>query len=85
MASLSNEAHGGRRVQFIDMNGKRRGVRLGKITLKNAEAILVRIDALIAAKAAGAAPDSQTALWTKEIGDVLHERLARVGLVPPRQ
>lgn len=85
MASLSNEAHGGRRVQFIDMNGKRRGVRLGKITLKNAEAILVRIDALIAAKAAGAVSDPQTALWTKEIGDVLHERLARVGLVPPRQ
>lgn len=85
MASLSTEAHGGRRVQFIDMDGKRRSLRLGTIPLKSAEAILVRVEALIAAKIAGTTADAQTAAWTKEIGDVLHNRLARVGLLKPRK
>jgi integrase len=85
MASLTTEAHGGRRVQFIDMNGQRRSIRLGKIPIKQAEAVLVRVEALVSAKAAGTAPDAQTAAWVKELGDVLHERLARVGLINPRR
>jgi integrase len=85
MASLTTDAHGGRRVQFIDTNSKRRSLRLGQIPLKNAEAALVHIEALVAAKAAGASPDPKTALWAKEISGALHERLARVGLLPPRQ
>jgi integrase len=84
MASLSTEAHGGRLVQFVDTEGKRRTIRLGKIPIKQAEAILVRVEALIAARAGSVATDSQTSAWTKEIGDTLHERLARAGLVTPR-
>lgn len=85
MASLSTEAHGGRRVQFVDSDGKRRGIRLGQIPIKQAEAILVRVDALVSAKAGGMPPDAQTAAWLKGIGETLHDRLARAGLVPPRR
>ncbi len=84
MASLNKEAHGGRRVQFIDRDGKRRSIRLGKMPVKQAEAVVLRIESLISAKAGNTAPDPQTAAWVKDIGDILHERLARVGLVPPR-
>ena len=84
MASLSTEAHGGRQVQFVDLNGKRRSVRLGKIPVKQAEAILLRIESLVSARAGNPAPDPQTAAWLKDVGDVLYERLARVGLVATR-
>lgn len=84
MASLSTEAHGGRRVQFMDTAGKRQSIRLGKIPQKQAEAIAVRIEALIAARAGGTPPDPQTALWLREISDSFHERLARTGLISSR-
>jgi integrase len=84
MASLSTEAHGGRQVQFIDLDGKRRSIRLGRIPTKQAEAIVIRIEALVAARHGNTATDPQTAAWVKNLGDTLHERLARVGLVSPR-
>lgn len=84
MASLSTEAHGGRQVQFVDMDGKRRSIRLGKIPIKQAEAILVRIESLVSAKAGNGAPDPQTAAWLKGIGSTLYDRLARAGLVASR-
>ncbi len=84
MASLSKESHGGRQVQFFDTNGKRRSIRLGQIPVKQAEAMLVRIEALISARAANASPDASTAAWAAGLSDHLHERLARVGLLAPR-
>jgi integrase len=84
MASLTNEPHGGRRVQFIDTDGKRRSIRLGKMPMKQAEAVMLRIESLVSAKAGNTAPDPQTAAWVKDLGDVLYDRLARVGLVSPR-
>lgn len=84
MASLSKSARGGRFIQFTDGDRQRRTIHLGDMTAKQAEALLVRVEVLITAKIAGTPIDPPTASWVREIGDVLHERIARVGLVQPR-
>ena len=37
MASLSRDKSGGKRILFIDADGKRRAIRLGKVSVRAAE------------------------------------------------
>ena len=64
--------------------GKRRAIRLGKVSKKHAEGILTRVEYLIAAKSAGMPLDGETARWLASLDDELHERIARVGLTDAR-
>lgn len=86
MASISTEKSTGRRtVQFVDEDGARRSIRLGKVTKTQAEQTKRHIEAMLSAKLAGTALDRQTALWLSEAGDIMHDRLTRVGLCEPRE
>ena len=85
MASLSNDPGNRRRIQFVDRDGRRRAVRLGKVPKKSAEQVRGMVERLAAAQLAGHAPDNHTARWVAGLGDVLHGRLAAVGLVARRQ
>ncbi len=71
-------------VQFCDGPDRRPRVRLGKVPKKTADSVKLRIEHLIAAKFAGHSFDAETARWLDGIDDVLHQRLAAVGLVPSR-
>lgn len=73
------------RVLFVDPTGKRQTIRLGKLPKKAAETVKLKIESLVAAKIAGHPIDAQTAGWLGEIGDSIHEKLAKAGLVEPRQ
>ncbi len=73
------------RVLFVDPVGKRQTIRLGKVPKKVAESAKLKIEALLAARIAGHPLDAQTAGWLGEIGESIHERLAKVGLVEPRE
>ncbi len=84
MASLSKNPQGHRQLQFVDSTGKRRSLRFGKLPAKQAETLLVRIEALVAAKECNAPPDAVTIGWLNGLSDSLHDRLVRVGLVGPR-
>ena len=44
MASLSSDARGNRTIQFLDGEGKRRTVRLGKMPIKQAETIKHKLE-----------------------------------------
>jgi integrase len=85
MASISKDPQGNRSIQFVAGDGKRRTVRLGKTPVKAAEAIKTKIEALNAACVSHTPIDNETAVWLTKIGDDLHEKLAAVGLVKPRQ
>ncbi|QDT15087.1 tyrosine-type recombinase/integrase [Alienimonas californiensis] len=85
MASLTEDPGGRRRIQFVDRDGRRRAVRLGKVSKKTAEQVRGMIERLAAAQLAGHAPDDHTARWVAGLGDVLHGRLAAVGLVARRR
>lgn len=84
MASIAKDPGGKKRILF-SVGESRRAVRLGKASLKTAEYVRLRIESIIAARLSGSPIDAETSRWLGDIGDDLHARLARVGLVEPRQ
>ena len=85
MASVSKQANGRRRIQFMGADGKRKSIRLGKVSQRMAEAVKLKVEHLVAAAQTGGALDSETARWTAEIGDDLADKLAAVDLIPKRE
>ncbi len=85
MASISTSKQSGRRmIQFVGSDGRRRTLRLGKVPMKLAESVKLRVERLNAAKLAGHAVDDDTARWVGTLDDTLHAKLAAVGLVEAR-
>jgi integrase len=89
MASVTTIRDGKRPVKAIDFvdnsdNRKRKRIRLGAASNKFAQQCKTWIERLIAAKAANH-PDLQALEWANGLADDLHERIAKQGLLPPRQ
>jgi integrase len=84
MATLYTESNGCRRVQFAGADKKRRSVRLGKVPLKLANEIKLKVEALNAASLSGMPIDPETARWVARVGDDLAAKLAAAGLIAPR-
>jgi len=84
MASISNKPGGTRVIQFVGADKKRRTVRLGKTTKRNAKFIKSRIEALNAASIAGISIDGETATWVGGLEAALYDKLANVRLLPKR-
>jgi integrase len=63
---------------------QRQTIRLGDVSERVANEAKSRIEALETAKLTGTAIDRTTAAWLDAIGDAIHERLAKAGLVEPR-
>lgn len=84
MASIVNDPGDRRRILFVDRNGDRKALWLGKVSKRTAAEIKNRVEAINAALNAGHAIDGDTATWLADIGDRLHAKLAKAGLVPPR-
>jgi len=85
MASISKDPGGKRRILFIAPDGKRKTIRLGKLSQRAAEAIKFRVEQLVAAQLTGHAIDADTSRWLAERPDPLVDKLARVGLIPERK
>jgi len=85
MASISKETGGRRRIQFVDGNGKRRSVYLGKCSQRFAENVKLHVEALAVAKGGSVAVEPATVKWVREISDELAGKLAKVGLIEPRE
>lgn len=85
MASISREPNGRRTIQFMDTAGRRRSIRLGKVSQRAAEAIKVKIESLVAAKITGHALDDETARWVTSLDGAMIAKLADVGLIPRRE
>ena len=85
MASISNNNVTGRRtIQFIGVDGRRRSIRLGKISKRQAEAIKLRVEDLAAASISGHPAQDETSRWVAALNDELRGKLAAVGLVKPQ-
>jgi len=84
MASISTNAQKNRTIQFVGLDGKRRSIRLGRVPLKMATEIKLRVEALALAKGTGVPLDMDTATWVTRIGDDLADKLTAVGLIPRR-
>jgi integrase len=93
VATLSTEAYvrknGTKSTTYRVLIGggrrQRHTIRLGDVSEKIASEAKARIEALETAKLTGTAIDRTTAAWLDAIGDAIHERLAKAGLVEPRE
>lgn len=85
MASISNDRDGSRRLLFVMPDGTRKSIRLGAIPKKLANDVKAKVEALVSAKALGLSIDNETAAWVAKISPELHDKLATVGLLVPRQ
>ena len=81
MASISKQPNGAKTIQFVGADGKRRSIRLGKASVRDAEKFKARIESLVAANISGHAIDSDTARWVAELDQTMLDRLNRVGLI----
>lgn len=84
MASIVSDPNGFKRILFVAPDGKRKAVRLGKATMKQALSAKVKIEQLVSAACCGGGVDEETARWVAERDDTFHARLVRAGLVKPR-
>ena len=84
MASIGNDPNGRKRILFVAADGRRKTIRLGKASMKQAEALKVKVEGLIGCGITGAMAD-ETARWVADLPDGMHSRLAAVGLIPERQ
>ncbi len=85
MASISTDTSGNRKIQFSDGNGQRKIVRIGKPSMKAAEKILAKIEAILEAKLSCRSLAPEVAEWIGKIPDMLAKRLVAVGLIAPRE
>jgi integrase len=90
MASVTTEKRNGRtryRIEWRDADKRRRKLRLsGDIgNKKDADAIARKVTAIVSANVSKRSLDNAVAEWLAEIGDDLHAKLAKKGLVEPRQ
>ena len=69
-------------MQFVGPeDGKRRSVRLGCASKRQAEEVRGHVENLVAAAITGHAPPDETSRWVAALPDVLRKRLAAVGLI----
>jgi integrase len=80
--SISNDPNGRRRIQFIDNNGNRKTIHLGKVPRRYAES--VKVEDLVHATTTGHAPSDETSRWLTILEAGLYDKLARVGLAKRR-
>ena len=85
MASISKDPNGRKRITFVDGDGERKSVRLGKMTLANAREVKAKIESILSAKASRQGVDPLTSQWIAEIPDSLAKKLANVGLIAKRE
>ena len=84
MANINRDENGYCRLQFKSLDGKRRTIRLGKITQKVSDRVLFHIEEIIAARTTNVPLSAPTAQWVTTLSDVMRERLAATGLVKSR-
>ena len=84
MASISRDPNGRRRILFVDRDGNRKTIRLGKTSQRLAEEIKIKVEMLNAAKIGAGSLDRETAAWLANLGDDLYAKLAAVDLVSAR-
>ncbi len=84
MASIGRDKNGRKRVLFVADNGSRKTIRLGKATMRQAEAFKVRLENLVASRYGGGM-DDEAARWLADLPDDMHTKLVAVGLAEARE
>jgi len=82
MASITTEKATGRRtIQFRGADGKRRSIRLGKVSKRQADRVRLLVEDPAGAAWSGGSVSDETARFMADAEDDLRDKLARVGLI----
>ncbi len=81
MASIAKDQGGQRRIQFVAPDGKRKTIRLGKVSQRTAEGFKYRVEQLLESLHFNRPMEPDLAEWVKGVEDSLARKLARVGLI----
>ena len=81
MASIVKDPNGRKRILFVGPTESGTPVRLGKASIKQAEAVKVKLEQLVAAAMTRSPPDDETSRWMAGLDDAMHARVAKAGLV----
>ena len=84
MASIANDPNGLKRILFINQDGIRKVIRLGKVSLGWARTIKGHVEAFVQwRKWPSLGLNDATAGWLSELDDNTRDKLAAVGLIDP--
>lgn len=83
MASIGNDSNGRKRILFAAGDGKRKTIRLGRASAKQANSFRLKVEALIGGGITGHL-DDEVSRWIAGLNQTMHGRLAAVGLLRPR-
>lgn len=81
MASIANDPNGHRRILFVDPQGERKAIRLGKASQRTAESLKYRVEQLLEAAQFGRPMENDLIEWVKNLEPKLAKKLANVGLI----
>lgn len=82
MASISRDPNGTRRILFVESNGDRKAIRLGKVSQNSAMTIKLRVEQLLESILLSRPMESGLAEWVTNLDKRLAKKLAAVGLIP---
>ena len=85
MASLTRQKNGSWLLQFTGADKARRSIRFPKCSEKAANSFRFRIETILACRLTGEALDRDTSEWLRDLPALIHERIAKVGLVEGRK
>ncbi|QDT89175.1 tyrosine-type recombinase/integrase [Gimesia algae] len=83
--SSNGKLNGRKSIQFKGHDGKRKTLRLGKVSMKTAEGVRAQVEHLLAHRITKHSLDRSTAQWLTEIEPELRNRLVSVGLIDARE
>jgi integrase len=84
MASITSLNNGRKRLDVVCLDGRRRPIRLGKMTMKQADTVRSHVEALVSAALSHTSLAHETAVWLGSVDDQLHAKLVKLGLAQPR-
>jgi integrase len=84
MASIANDPGGRKRILFVDKEGDRRTVWLGRVKDKHARRYKDRLESLVSSVNRSMPLDKADKDWLGAMSDEEYAKLANVGLVTPR-
>lgn len=85
MASIANDPNGRKRILFFGADGKRRALRLGEATVKEASQWCEKLAKLVNAKRLRTIPDDEVIKWLGELDATMYGRLVALSLAEPRR
>ena len=85
MATLYTDKRGEVRIQWLVDGIERRSISIGSLSDSDAETWKKHVEHLLEVNEKGEPPSIATTKWLQQLGDKLHQRLAKNGLVGSRE